>query len=100
MSGWLLVLLGATLGAVGTAVGVGAAALSRLDLTRWAAQRLRGAAAAGALLGTPGRVQGTANVVATLGVLLAALGVAAVLGPLHPLVLSVLVVFEIGRAVV
>lgn len=93
MSGWVLVLLGATLAAVGTAVGVGAAALSRLELTRWAAQRLGGAAAAGALLGTPGRVHGTANVIATLGMLLASLGVAAVLGQLHPLVLSLLVVF-------
>jgi CBS domain containing-hemolysin-like protein len=92
VSGWLLVVLGALLAAAGTAVGVGAAALSRLELTRWAAQRLRGAAAAGALLGTPGRVQGTANVLATLGVLLASLGVAGVLGRLHPLVLAVLVV--------
>ncbi|HLB35607.1 MAG TPA: hemolysin family protein [Gemmatimonadales bacterium] len=92
MSGWLLVLLGATLAATGTAVGVGAAALSRLELTRWAAQRLRGAAAAGALLGTPGRVQGTANVLATLGVLLASLGIAGVLGRVHPLALAVLVV--------
>ena len=92
MSGWLLVLLGAALAAAGTAVGVGAAALSRLELTRWAAQRLRGAAAAGALLGTPGRVQGGANVLATLGVLLASLGVAAVLGRLHPLALAALVV--------
>ncbi|MBI4419693.1 MAG: hypothetical protein HY560_02625 [Gemmatimonadetes bacterium] len=87
MSGWLLVVLGAVLAALGTAVGVGAAALSRLELTRWAAQRLRGAAAAGALLGTPGRVHGTANVVATLGVLLASKGVPAVLVPLHPFVL-------------
>lgn len=93
MSGWLLVLLGGVLAAVGTAVGVGAAALSRLELTRWAAQRLRGAAAAGALLGTPGRIHGTANVIATLGVLLAAMGVAAVLGRWHPLVLALLVVF-------
>ena len=93
MSGWLLVLLGAAFAAFGTSIGVGAAALSRLELTRWAAQRLGGAAAAGALLGTPGRVQGTANVIATLGVLLAALGAAGVLGPLHPLVLSVMVVF-------
>lgn len=92
MSGWLLVVLGAVLAAMGTAVGVGAAALSRLELTRWAAQRLHGAAAAGALLGTPGRVHGTANVVATLGVLLASMGVAAVLGRLHPVALAVLVV--------
>lgn len=92
MSGWLLVGLGATLAAIGTAVGVGAAALSRLELSRWAAQRLRGAAAAGALLGTPGRVLGTASVLATLGVLLASLGIAAVLGQLHPLLLALLVV--------
>ncbi len=92
MTGWLLVVIGAALAAFGTTVGVGAAALSRLELTRWASQRLRGAAAAGALLGTPGRVLGTANALATLGVLLASLGAAAALGQLHPLLLAALVV--------
>lgn len=92
MSGWLLVVIGALVAAFGTTVSVGAAALSRLELTRWASRRLRGAAAAGALLGTPGRVLGTANALATLGILLASLGAAAALGQLHPLLLAVLVV--------
>jgi putative hemolysin len=95
MMGWLLVLAGAALAAFGTTVAVGAAALSRLELTRWASQRLRGAAAAGALLGTPGRIQGTANALATLGVLLASLGMAAALGQLHPLVLAALLVLVV-----
>lgn len=95
MMGWLLVLAGAALAAFGTTVAVGAAALSRLELTRWASQRLRGAAAAGALLGTPGRVLGTANALATLGVLLASLGMAAALGQLHPLVLAALLVLVV-----
>ncbi len=95
MTGWLLVAIGTVLAAFGTTVGVGAAALSRLELTRWAAQRLRGAAAAGALLGTPGRVLGTANAIATLGILLASLGTVAALGQLHPLLLAVLVVLVV-----
>jgi putative hemolysin len=95
MTGWLLVLVGAALAAFGTTVAVGAAALSRLELTRWASQRLRGAAAAGALLGTPGRVLGTANALGTLGVLLASLGMAAALGQLHPLVLAALLVLVV-----
>jgi magnesium and cobalt exporter, CNNM family len=92
MTPWPLVIVGLALAALGTTVGVAAAALSRLELTRWAAKRLRGAAAAGALLGTPGRVLGTANVLATAGVLFAGLGTAALLGDLHPLVLAVIVV--------
>jgi len=92
MTGWLLIVVGAALAAFGTTVAVGAAALSRLELTRWASRRLRGAAAAGALLGTPGRVLGTANAVTTLGVLLASLGLAAALGQLHPLLLAALLV--------
>lgn len=92
MTGWLLIVIGGALAAFGTTVGVGAAALSRLELTRWASQRLRGAAAAGALLGTPGRVLGTANGLTTLGVLLASLGLAAALGRLHPLLLAALLV--------
>jgi putative hemolysin len=95
MTGWLLVLVGAALAAFGTTVAVGAAALSRLELTRWASQRLGGAAAAGALLGTPGRVLGTAGALTTLGVLLASLGMAPVLGQLHPLVLAALLVLVV-----
>jgi putative hemolysin len=90
---WPLVIVGLALAMLGTTVGVAAAALSRLELTQWAAKRLRGAAAAGALLGTPGRVLGTANVLATTGVLCAGLGTAALLGELHPVVLALIVVF-------
>ena len=35
MTGWLLVFVGAALAALGTAVGVGAAALSRLERDGW-----------------------------------------------------------------
>ncbi len=93
MTPWPLVVVGLVLAALGTTVGVGAAALSRLELTRWAAKRLGGAAAAGTLLGMPGRVLGTANVLATVGVLFAGLGTAGLLGTLHPLMLALTVLF-------
>jgi len=88
---WLMVLGGAILGAFGTAVRVGAAAVSRLELTRWAAQRLGGAAAAGALLVTPRRVVAAAGLLVSGGTVLLGLGAAAVLKDLHP-VLAVLLV--------
>ena len=93
MTPWPVVMLGLALAALGTTVGVGAAAMSRLEQTRWASRRLGGAAAAGTLLGTPGRVLGAANVLATVGVLFAGLGTAALLGDLHPLMLALIVVF-------
>lgn len=92
MSGWALVIMGSLLAAFGTAAGVGAAGLSRLELTRWVSLRLRGAAVAGALLGRPGRILGTANLIATVGTLLVALGLAGVLRMTPPLLLSASVV--------
>lgn len=95
MSGWVLVLVGSLLAAFGTAAGVGAAGLSRLELTRWVSLRLRGAAVAGALLGTPGRILGTANLIATVGTLLVALGLAGVFRLLPPPLLSATVILLI-----
>jgi CBS domain containing-hemolysin-like protein len=93
MNAWLLTLAGLALAVAGTTVGVGAAALSRIELTRWASKRLGGAAAAGALLGTPRRVLGTANVLATAGVVFAGLGAAGLFENLHPVMLAATVVF-------
>ena len=44
MMAWLLVGFGLGLAAIGTTVAVGAAAVSRVELTRWISRRLRGAA--------------------------------------------------------
>jgi putative hemolysin len=95
VSGWVLVLVGSLLAAFGTAAGVGAAGLSRLELTRWVSLRLRGAGVAGALLGTPGRILGTANLIATGGTLLVALGLAGVFRMLPPPLLSATVILLI-----
>lgn len=88
---WLLLVSGGMLTTLGTAAGVGAAAVSRMELTRWISQRLRGAAAAGALLGAPGRIVAATNFASTIGTLFAALGLAALLDELRPLVLGITV---------
>jgi CBS domain containing-hemolysin-like protein len=84
MIAWLVLALGVLLAASGTTVAVGAAAVSRVELTRWISRRLRGAAMASALLSSPGRVLRTANAVATIGVLASGLGMAVLLSGLSP----------------
>jgi putative hemolysin len=78
MIGALVVLvLGLLLAGLSAAVGVAAAAVSQVELTRWVAYKLRGAGGASGLLQNPGRVLATANTLTTLGVLLAAAAVPA-----------------------
>lgn len=72
-------LIGLVLAACAGSVAVGAAAASRLELSRWVSARARGAEIATALLSAPGPVIGTASGIATVGVLLAACAVPAVL---------------------
>jgi CBS domain containing-hemolysin-like protein len=84
MMAWLVLAVGVLLAASGTTVAVGAAAVSRVELTRWISRRLRGAAMASALLSSPGRVLRTANAVATIGVLASGLGMAVLLSGLSP----------------
>lgn len=92
MTGWLLLLGGGVLATLGTTAGVGAAAVSRMELSRWVSQRLRGARVAGVLLGAPGRIMAATNFAATAGTLLAALGLAEVLSDLPPPALGATVV--------
>lgn len=75
----LLVLTGALLTATATTVAVSAAAVSRLELTRWISRRLRGAAVATTLYAAPGRVLRTATAVGAAAVLMTGLGLAATL---------------------
>ncbi|HEX9580418.1 MAG TPA: hemolysin family protein [Gemmatimonadales bacterium] len=89
---WALVVAGAVVAGVGTAVGMGTAAMSRLELTRWVSQQLRGAGVAGTLLGASGRILGTASAAATVGTLVAAVGIAAALNQLVPVAFGVTVV--------
>jgi len=67
MIGPLVVLvLGLILAGVSAAVGVAAAAVSQVELTRWVAYKLRGSGGASGLLQNPGRVLATANTLTTL----------------------------------
>jgi hypothetical protein len=85
MMAWLVLAAGVLLAAAGTTVAVGAAAVSRVELTRWISRRLRGAAVASALLSTPGRTLRTANAMAAVGVLASGFGMAVLLSGLEPL---------------
>lgn len=89
---WVLLVGGGVLATLGTTAGVGAAAVSRMELTRWISQRLRGATAAGALLGAPGRIVAATNFASTVGTLFVALGLAAALDELPPPALGIAVV--------
>ncbi|MSR06947.1 MAG: HlyC/CorC family transporter [Gemmatimonadetes bacterium] len=92
MIGWLLMLGGVLLSSAGTTIAAASAAVSRLELARWISGRLRGAAVASALLSTPGRVLGMATGVATAGLVLGSMGVAAVLASMPPVVSASVVV--------
>jgi CBS domain containing-hemolysin-like protein len=78
--GWVVLGLGLVLAGAGTALAVGPAAVSRLELSRWVSQRQRGAQVAAALLAGPGAVPGPAPALAAGGVVLIGLGAAAVVG--------------------
>ena len=89
----LLVLL-AGLGLAGTAaaVGVAAATMSQVELTRWVAFRLRGVGGAAAIVEHPGRMLATANALTTLGIVFAAAAVPALLTQTTPTFLGVFTV--------
>ncbi len=89
----LLLVLGAALAASAGAVGVAAAAVSQLELTRWVAYRLRGAGAAAGLLQNPGAVIATANALTTLGMMVSAMALPALLAATTPTTLGVLTLF-------
>ncbi|HEX9703837.1 MAG TPA: CBS domain-containing protein [Gemmatimonadales bacterium] len=92
---WALALLAVGLGLAATAaaVGVAAAAVSQIELTRWVAYRLRGAGADPRLLENPGRLVATTNAMTTVGVLLGAAALPALLAHLPPTALGVVVFF-------
>lgn len=89
----LLLVLGAALAATAGAVGVAAAAVSQLELTRWVAYRLRGAGAAAGLLENPGAVLATANALTTIGIVVSAMALPALLAATTPTTLGVLTLF-------
>src|SRR5207245_1555903 len=73
----MVLLLGLGLAGVAAAIGVAAAAVSQVELTRWVHYKLRGTEAAVRLLEHPGRVLATANALTTLGVVVGAAAVPA-----------------------
>src|SRR5256886_7775309 len=75
----VVLLLGLLVAGISAAVGVAAAPVSQHELTRWVAYKLRGSAATAGLLQNPGRTLATANTLTTLGVLLAAGAIPALL---------------------
>lgn len=85
----VVLLLGLLVAGVSAAVGVAAATVSQHELTRWVAYKLRGSAATAGLLQNPGRALATSNMLTTLGVLLAAGAIPALLAATTPTFLGV-----------
>ena len=71
-----VLVLGLVLGGAAATVGVAAAAVSQLDLTRWVSHRLQGKGGAARLLDNPAQVLTIANALTTLGIVCAGLAVA------------------------
>jgi CBS domain containing-hemolysin-like protein len=91
----LILLLGLGIAGTAAAIGVAAAAVSQIELTRWVSYKLRGAAAAARLLENPGMVLATGNALTTLGIILAAGAVPALLARTTATFLGVLTVTAI-----
>lgn len=79
-----VLLAGLLIAGIAAAVGVAAATVSQHELTRWVAYKLRGSAARAGVLQNPGRTLATSNMVTTLGVLLAAGAIPALLAATTP----------------
>ena len=79
-----VLLVGLLMAGVSAAIGVAAAAVSQHELTRWVAYKLRGSAATMNLLQNPGQTLATSNMLTTLGVLLAAGAIPALLAATTP----------------
>ena len=88
----VLLAFGLLLAGTSAAIGVAAAAVSQVELTRWVAYKLRGAGGAVGALENPGRVLATANALTTLGTLCAAAALPALLAETTPTVLGVITV--------
>jgi len=85
----VVLVLGVLLAAASAAVGVAAAAVSQVELTRWVSYRLRGSGVSAEVLENPGRVLATANALTTLGIICAAATVPALLAQATPTFLGV-----------
>jgi len=79
ITAFFVLLAGLVLAAAAATIGVSAAAVSQLELTRWVQYKLRGAGAAAHLRDNPGRVLATANALTTIGLIIAAAALPALL---------------------
>lgn len=91
----VVLVLGVLVAAASAAVGVAAAAVSQVELTRWVSYRLRGSGVSAEVLENPGRVLATANALTTLGIICAAAPVPALLAQATPTFLGVFT-FTVG----
>ncbi len=80
----IVLLVGLLIAGVAAAIGVAAAMVSQHELTRWVAYKLRGSAGTAGVLQNPGRTLATSNTLTTLGVLLAAGAIPALLAATTP----------------
>lgn len=87
-----VLLVGLIVAGVSAAVGVAAATVSQHELTRWVAYKLRGSAATAELLQNPQRTLATANTLTTIGVLLAAGAIPALLAATTPTFLGIVTI--------
>lgn len=91
--GFLLMAGGLFLSALAATVAVAAATVSQLELARWVQTRLRGAGQVAALRENPSRMLATANAVTTIGLILAATALPAMLARTTPTFLGVFTFF-------
>jgi putative hemolysin len=91
--GFLLLTAGLALSAVAATVAVAAATVSQLELARWVQTRLRGAGQVAALRENPSRLLATANAITTIGLILAATALPAMLARTTPTFLGIFTFF-------
>src|SRR5580765_7119466 len=88
----IVLLVGLLIAGVSAAIGVATATVNQHELTRWVAYKLRGSAATVGSLQNPGRTLATSNTLTTLGVLLAAGAIPAMLAATTPTFLGIFTV--------
>jgi len=96
MSGWVVAIAGLVLSAVGVLAAVAASTVGRVELYRWAADASPVSAAADRLLEAPDRIVRSAKGLATLGLLIAGVGMAPLVADLpYPLMAASVVLVGI-----
>ena len=96
MSGWIVAVIGLALSGAGVLAAAAASTVGRVELYRWAAGESPASAGADRLLEAPDRIIRSAKGLATLGLLIAGLGMAPVVAELPwPLTLATVVLVGI-----